>query len=255
MRMRAEGKRRASTLLLMAAMLFAGSAQAIEVSIEDLSVSGGSVQGDLVLLPLGETLTVDIRLGDPTASIWSGLGISYYGYDGALLGFVEGQAVSNIFSTFCFLPGTPPTCLDDLPNYAGSGLPGPNRTLVEDTVFPGVPLVGEPRVRAFFVWQHVSTVVGTDGGPDDYGLDGVLGGGDAHASVTFEGLSDGITEITIGTGDDLGGIILGQYGVPVAEGATNARVRLAVPEPGIASTLIAGVLASLAGLRRRQLPE
>ncbi|MCR9094469.1 MAG: hypothetical protein NXI30_09640 [bacterium] len=253
--MRAEGKRVAATLLLTTAMLFAASAQAIEVSIEDLSVSGGSVQGDLVLLPVGETVTVDIRLGDPTASVWSGFGISYYGYDGARLGFVGGQAVSQIFSNFCFFAGPPPTCADDLPNYAGSALPGPNRTLVEDTVFPGVPLVGEPRVRAFFVWQHVSTVVGTDGGPDDFGLDGVLGGGDAHASVTFEGLSDGITEITIGTGDDLGGVILGQFGVPVSEGATNARIRLAVPEPGVASALTVGVLASLAGLRRRQLPE
>ena len=52
-----------------------------------------AVDGDLVLLPVGETVTIGIRVEDPTASVWTGLGLSYYGYDGGLLGFVDGAFV------------------------------------------------------------------------------------------------------------------------------------------------------------------
>ena len=257
MRARTEWKSLPAALLLTTVLLFAGSSHAIEVSVHDLSVSSGSIlYGDLVILPVGETVTIGIRVEDPTATAWAGIGLSYYGYDGGLLDFVDGEAVPYLFSNLCFPSGAPTFCADQLPNLVGGGAPtAGNRVLVENAVFPGVPLSGEPRVRAFFVWQHLGAVAGYVTGPDDLGLDGVYGGGDAHARVTFEGLSDGITEITIGTGDDLGGILLQSGGIPVAGGATNARIRLAVPEPGMTSLLLAGVLATLAASGRRQLSQ
>lgn len=250
---RAEWRTLLAAILLTTALLLAGSASAIEVSVHDLSVSAGAVYGDLVLLPVGETVTIGIRVEDSTASIWTGFGLSYYGYDAGLLDFVDGEAVPSIFGDTCFALPTP-FCANEMFNFAGNAVGSGNRILEEGAVFPAVPLAGTPRVRAFFVFEHLSSIIGKAGGPDDRGLDGVLGGGDAHARVTFEGLSDGITEITIGTGDDLGGILLGPDGVTVPGGATNARVRLAVPEPSTARMLVVA-FGSLMLLGRRQLSQ
>ncbi|MEM9175861.1 MAG: hypothetical protein AAGC67_11560 [Myxococcota bacterium] len=245
--------RQALCLLVLVAS-WSGGAHAIEVAIHDLTVSGGAVvNGNLVVLPVGETVTIGIRVEDPTASAWSGAGLSYYGYDGGLLEFTSGEAVATIFSDGCIVLPTFAFCSDEMINYAGVGVSAAgNRILEEGVVFPAVPLVGTPRVRAFAAFRHLGSVVGKTGGPDDYGLDGVFGGGDAHARVTFEGLADGVTELTIGTGDDLGGILIDIDAFPVPGGATNARLLFAVPEPGTASATLLGALALLAASSRRE---
>ena len=66
--------------------------------------------------------------------------------------------------------------------------------------------------------------------------------------VTFEAIGDGYTSITIGTGDDLGGIVIDDLTSPSS--ATNAEVRLAVPEPGFAIGV--GLLATLVGALNRR---
>lgn len=225
------------------------AARGIVLSIHDLSVSNGEIHGSSVSVPTGETVTIGVRVEDPTGVIWTGLGLSYYGYDGTLIDFVEGQSVSEIFPSTCV--GTPPVvfCLDAIPNFAGSAsATGPNRALWEDTVFPGVPGAGSPRVRAMMAWQHLSSGRGQSGGTNDTGLDGVFEGGDAHMRVTFEAVGEGYTTITIGTGDDLGGVVLGAGGTPLP--ATNVEVRLAVPEPNLGAGLFA-VLAAVAALGGR----
>lgn len=236
--------------LVLAVVLIPSLGEAVVVSVADVDVSDGLVYGHAVILPVGETVSVGARVEDPTASDWIGVGLSYYGYDDTLLGFVDGASVPTIFDATCF----PGFCFGGMENWAGYDAGGTNRELVETVVFPGVPLAATPRVRAMQAWTHPNPTMGSTGVADEPGLDSAPGGDDAHMRVRFEGLADGYTTITIGTGDDLGGIVIREPGT--IEQATNAEIRVAVPEPTSAAALLAGAtaLASAATRRRRSGP-
>ena len=226
---------RVATLAVLCAQ-HASPAAGILVEVSDIEVSNGLVYGHAVVVPVGETVSIGVRISNPTGQAWHGIGLSYYGYDELLLAFVSGDAVHEALYEVCL----PPTlCLNGANNLVG----GP---LIETSVFPTVPLAGTPRVRGFVFVSDYRPKSGT--GDLDPGLDGVVGAGDAQIRVTFEALADGLTDVEIGTGDDRGGILLQYAGV--ASGAENANVRLAVPETSFAGGLFVGLVAIAISTRR-----
>jgi len=216
--------------------LVASPAASIVIDVSDINVSDGLVYEKLVSVPVGATVTIGVRISNPALTTWYGIGLSYYGYDPALLDFVSGDAAATILAT-CIPPSI---CFGGGTNLVG----GP---LVETNVFPTVPLAGEPRVRSVLFMSDYNPISGS--GLLDPGFDGVVGGSDAQIRVTFEGLAEGVTEVEIGTGDDRGGILLEATGI--SSQATNARVRIVVPEPGMGWALLGA--AALGFGRRRDL--
>lgn len=230
--------------LALAALALAADApaRAIEFVVSDIAVSeGGAIDGTQVTIPVGGTVTVGGRVIDPGAESVYGLGASYFGWNPAILAFASGDTVGSLFHALC-LEGV--GAFNGLTNYVVRPLA---ETVVSVSGVGGAVAAsapGQPRVR---VLQAVSATARTANVADP-GLDGVCSGGDAQFRVTFSGLADGETSITIGTGDDLGGrVVPGLTGLTTL--ATNAVVTVTVPEPGLGSVLAGAML--LVGVRAR----
>ncbi len=208
------------------------------VEVTDISVSLLHIYGNAVILPVGETLTIGTRLYDPAPTPQNviGLGLSYYGYDETVLGFESGDVVDEIYSLFCFPSAG---CFNGLTNQLGT----PLRPLTESTAYPTmVPLMpGPTRVRVLLAYTISPASYSAEGDP---GLDGIVGNDDAQFRLTFEGLSTGITSLDIGTGDDLGGIVVPETGPPL-QIADLPQIRIAVPEIGFSFGLCVGGIGLL----------
>lgn len=237
-RVRSERTRRILLLATMscsAAIASAVESHAFEFSISDVSVSDGLVFGNHAFIPVGATVTVGARFADPAATPLIGLGASYYGWDPAVLGYVAGDTVPRLFHQLCPI--------------GGGGLAG-TTNLVPSTPFlaqaaAGGPFAGTPRVRTIVAPAAPAKIAN----PNDPGLDGICGNGDAQMRLTFSGLADGETTLTIGTGDDLGGIVADGSGAILQ--ATNASVVISVPEPGTRHALLVLITALAAAAMTR----
>jgi len=232
--------------ILLGFFLSATTASAVHtMEITDISVSDGYIYGNAVILPVGETVTIGTRLYDPAATPQDvlGVGLSYYGYDETVLGFDSGDVVDKIYSLFCFPSAG---CFNGLDNQLGT----PFRPLTESAGYPTmVPLMpGPTRVRVMLAYTISPGAYSAEGDP---GLDGIVANDDAQFRLTFEGLSDGITSIDIGTGDDLGGIIVPASGPPI-QISDLPQVRIAVPEIGTTFGLLVGGVSLLSASYARR---
>jgi hypothetical protein len=211
---------------------------AVEFSVQGISVSsGGAFLGTHALIPVGGSVSIGARIGDLVSESILATGASYYGYDSSVVTYVSGSAVDSIFHDTC-VPG---------PGPVGGVANLVQDPLVETDVGPGGPLVGTLHVPVLVAasFDPVMIPVG------DAGLDGECGGGDAQFRLTFEGISEGETTLTIGTGDDADGILILSAGIVQA---TNATVTITVPEPEATASLACGMLLliGLAAIGRHQ---
>ena len=214
------------SVLGTAAIFFAASAASAGVSF---SVSASTDGAGLDALVAGDTVTLDIRIasdGDPAIF---GLGASVYGYDTGVASFTGGDAVAAYLFDTCLAPPTN-VCFNGLDNVEGGALTAEADGRIQ--IGNSASLTGR---------------VGT--GALDSGLDGVVGGGDAQFRLTFVAEGPGTTTFTIGTGANMGDVIVLADGV--TEQATNASQTITVvPEPGTALLMGLGLAGlGLAGRR------
>jgi hypothetical protein len=215
----------ASVAVLLSASL--ATAQDGGVFFDLLGTSGADPSN----MQLGESITLDIRIGNdssPSIPIF-GLGASVYDYN-TVLGFVSGEAVDGYLYEIV-IPGT--GAFNGLSNTVGGSL--------SESAITGNPL----RVQ-------IANSAGLDGrtgcGCEDPGLDGVIGGGDAQFRVTFTALAPGTVDVIIGTGYQ-GDVVVLEGGATTT--ARNAGISITVvPEPG-AVVLMGLGLAGLAFAGRR----
>ena len=201
-------------------------AEAVEFVVDEISVSSGYAAGSNVLIPVGATVTIGSRISDPSASPVLGVAASYSRWDRNILAFVSGSSVRSLFRSNCPI-GT-----------GGTGgfqnlVPNP---LVETRATPGGAAPGATRVQAIVAFSLSPQAANAD----DPGLDEQCGANDAQMRLTFQGAADGQTTVVIGTGEDLGAIVVGDGGENLA--ATNAAVIVTVPEPGEQALVLAGVV-------------
>ncbi|MFK7899064.1 MAG: pentapeptide repeat-containing protein [Myxococcota bacterium] len=168
--------------LLFVFLLLPAVSNAVTFSL--IGTSGGTPSS----LEVGETVTFDIRV-DADADSVAGLSASIYGYNEAVVDFVQGDAVPSIFHGVA-IPGV--GAFSGLSNIAPNPLEesaiGANGNRVQ--IFNGValtPVVAQPL---------------------DPGLDGNVGGGDAQFRVTFTAVATGTTQLLIGTGYEADRVIL-----------------------------------------------
>lgn len=172
---------------LLTAIVLVGASGAGAVTFDVIGISGANPAG---MLP-GETITVDVRVVADTDQVY-GLGASVYGYDEAVIDYVDasGQAVGGIFYAVCLPP--PNGCLQGVENLITS-------PLVESAI-------GSQGNR---VWLFTGTnLFSSSAHPDDPGLDGIIAGGDAQFRFAFEAVAPGSAQIVIGTGYEGDGVVL-----------------------------------------------
>ena len=162
------------------------SSVASAVTLDVIGISGANPAS----MSVGKTITIDIRVLADSDQVFA-LGASAYGYDESVLDYVEasGEAVASIFHA---------AALPSIGVFAGleNALPG---SLVESAI-------GSSENR---VWLFTGTALAsTAAQPDDPGLDGVIGNGDAQIRFTFEATGPGTTQIVIGTGYEGDGVVL-----------------------------------------------
>lgn len=189
------------------------------------------------ILSAGSEFTLGFRIeGDPEEQIY-GLGLSVYGYNESVIGFVSGESVPSIFHGVV-IPGL--GAFDGLQNNSPTPLVesaiGASGNRVQ--VFGGVDL----RPRTF--------------NPLDPGLDGVVGGGDAQVRVTFRATGPGTTNLIVGTRYNGDGVVGAGGRIDHANtlfiNATWDRSICPVPEPNTALQVMTG-LGLLASRRGRSI--
>jgi hypothetical protein len=212
---------RFSTSLIVSATLLAASTASALTSFEV------TPSGPLTLNP-DEEVTFEIRITGGAGVF--GLGASAWGYDEAVIDYVEGsgQSVASINHGVCI----PPTgCFSGLSN-----------SLVNPLVETEVQTSGN-RVLFF----NGVGLTPTNANADDPGLDGVVGGGDAQARLTFRAMAPGAAFIDFGTGYNGDGEVL-EGGL--TDTSQNTRIEInVIPEPGTALLMGLG-LVGLAVSRR-----
>lgn len=218
------------TLIGFAVGLLATSSAGAIVDFQVIGTSS-SFGSPLDSLLIGEEVTINVRMSNPTGTVIRGVGAAVQGYDTNVVQFVSGQAAGGPF--FC----NTAACTSGLPN-------GIEETLAEASY---------PNVAPYV--QLISATTGGQPGGDgtrDPGLDGVVNGGDAEFRVVFRLLAVGSTTLNIGTSVDplLGNVIVLNGGDSV-QGNNASVVLSAIPEPGSALLLGLG-LAGLSGSRMRR---
>ena len=233
-----------SMLSAIVLCLFAASAaNAVVVFTATTSVTGGH---PLSAVQLGDTITINIRMSNPTAVAIFGVGAGVESWNNSITQFVSGEM--NVGPYFCATAGTGCTLgLSNglaLPSDANTGnfLAAPGDVQTVAGVGNYVPIV-----------QAISTTGRAGNGVKDPGLDGVVSGGDAQIRLVFNAAALGDSIITIGTNPNpiIGNVIVLTGGATA--NATNAVLNIHVPEPGMAGAGLAaiGSAVALAGVRRR----
>jgi hypothetical protein len=226
-------------------VLAATAASALQFSV----VSASTPSGDLLNVGLGDQIIVEVNVSYDQAQDGTGingLGASAYNYD-SILSFVSGSAATQILSNE-FLPGNPTgvlctvyglRCEDSWGGGLPNQLPDPGN-LVQTLNTPGT----EQRV-AIFQGIDLDNLWGPDAVTPQQGADGLAGS--AQFVLVFQASAAGTSELTIGTGVDLGGVV-----TPGNYQAENAILQITVvPEPGTALLMGLG-LAGLAAAGRRK---
>lgn len=225
-------------LLAIAALssLPPSTAQAVTLEVTDLNAPSGLIWDGRVFVPAGGTFSIGSRLTEVAGVQTVGVGISYYGYDNALMSYnsVQTDPFGNaLFGQVCL---------------TGLGELGSMSSLVSAGAFPAFfgSTEGDERVRVFsgYVFAGSATLYNP---ANAAGINGVCGGGDADWRVTFNADAIGETTVIIGTGVDRGGIVVRNDGS--TEQATNAEVRVYVPEPALATGLWIGLATLGLGFR------
>ena len=205
------------------------------VTFQVIGISGA----DPLAMAPGDTITIDVRVVADADEVY-GVGASVYGYDEAVIDYVDGsgQAVAGIFYGAVF-PG--------IGVFSGLG------NLITNPLVETAIGAGGKRV-----WLFVGpSLEMRTAQPMDPGLDGVIGGGDAQFRFTFEAVAPGAARIVIGTGYQGDGVALLSGPVQAAGATIDVAVvgASAVPSmPAIALyTLLPMILIGVGtiALRRR----
>ena len=233
-----------SMLSAIVLCLFAASAaNAVVVFTATTTVTGGH---PLNAVQVGDTITINVRMSNPTAVAIFGVGSGVEGWNNSITSFVSGEM--NVGPYFCATAGA--FCTLGLNNglsfpsdvNTGNFLAAPGD--VQDVAGVGKYL---PIVQAIAVTGRAGN------GVKDPGLDGVVNGGDSQFRLVFNASALGDTTITIGTDANptIGNVVVLAGGNTVQ--ATNAVLPIHVPEPGMAGAGLAaiGSAVALAGVRRR----
>jgi len=226
-------RRTALTLVALVLPLLPAAAQAVTLQV--IGVSGANPAA----MSVGETITIDVRVVADADAVY-GLGVSAYGYDEAVVDYVDGSglAVASIFHAVAIPPAT---ALIGLDNAIGNPL--------LESVIGG----NDPRV-----WLFTGTSLSpANAQPLDPGLDGVVGGGDAQFRVTFQAVAPGATQIVFGTGYEGDAVVLADgVQIQAVSGIVAVSVLGTTAVPSLQGILLYGLLpallvgAALAAVRR-----
>ena len=230
-----------SLMVAIVGLFLAPAALAIQVSVTNVSSSGGDVN----LLQDGDILTVDVTVSNPgNLNVWAAaLGVRGYDPDAdgrsEGLNLVGGGVSSVLFADNSAIIPTVGTV------YSG----GINNSLATPTQ-EGTSIFPQRELHTL-LFNGVATAAATGDGSFDGGPDDIPGG--IHFTVQFQaerqdGLNPVQIDLTFGDIPDLGHVVLTDGGVPLTVTGDTLTV-FVVPEPGTALLMGLG-LAGLA-IRRR----
>jgi len=228
---------------LVHCLFLATTANAVVVFNATTTVTGGR---PLNGVQVGDTITIDIRMSNPTAVPIFGVGAGVQGWNDSFVDFVSGQM--NVGPYFCATAGA--TCTLGLNN----GLAFPADEVTGNYLAAASDVQVIPNLGNYIpIVQAIATTGRAGNGVKDPGLDGVVSGGDAQVRLVFTAVANGSTSITIGTDPNpiVGNVIVLTGGTAVQ--ATNAVLNVTVPEPGAIAAGVAalGSVGAVLGFRRR----
>lgn len=215
-------RRIALTLLTLAFPLLPITAHAVTLQV--IGVSGA----DPGAMAVGETITVDVRVVADADPVF-GLGVSAYGYDEAVVDYLDGsgEAVASIFHAVAIPPATAIAGLDN----------AIDNPLLESAI----------GANAQRVWIFTGTTLSPASAQAlDPGLDGVVGGGDAQFRVTFHAVAPGATQIVFGTGYESDAVVLADgVETQAVSGIVAVTVLGTTAVPSLQVILLYGLLPAL----------